>query len=61
MNNCRVCGGPAGNDGDHLCNQCRELESKAERFVKTRPRQALEFFRDLVILAGQTLRAEAGK
>jgi hypothetical protein len=61
MNNCKVCGGSAGNDGDHLCNRCRELASRAEKLIQTRPRQALEFFRDLVIEAGRTLRAETNQ
>jgi hypothetical protein len=60
MNKCRLCGGP-NNDGDRLCNFCLDLQSKAEIFIQTRPRQAHEFFRDLVIMAGRTLRAEAGK
>jgi hypothetical protein len=55
---CKVCGSSANDDSERLCNNCRELESKAESLIQTNPRQALEFFRDLVIMAGRTLRAE---
>ena len=58
MNTCRVCGGPASNDGDRLCNHCREMEFKAKRFIQENPELARRFFRDLVIKAGQSLRAE---
>ena len=61
MNTCRVCGDSTDGYGDHLCQKCREFESRAERFIQSRPRQALEFFRDLVILAGRTLRANTDR
>jgi hypothetical protein len=60
MNTCRACGGPTSKEVDLLCNFCRDLESKAEIFIHTRPRPR-EFFWDLIIMAGQTLRAEADR
>jgi hypothetical protein len=58
MSNCRVCGGFASFYEDvRLCTHCRELESMAERVIHKNPEMARIFFRDLVIKAGQTLRA----
>jgi hypothetical protein len=57
MSNCKVCGGFASfYEGVHLCTNCRELKSMAERVIHKNPEMARVFFRDLVIKAGQTLR-----
>ena len=59
MSNCKVCGGFASfYEGIRLCTRCKELESMAEKVIQKNPEMARVFFRDLVIKAGQTLRAE---
>lgn len=60
MNECKVCGiSPIKFDDDRFCNNCQKLGSMAENFIHTNPEKARVFFRDLVIKAGQTLRARA--
>jgi hypothetical protein len=59
MNNCIVCGIYASNNDDRLCNNCREMQSLAERLIYKNPEKARVFFRDMVIKAGQTLRAQS--
>jgi hypothetical protein len=62
MSNCKVCGRYASfYDGVRLCTDCRELESMAEKVIHKNPERARVFFRDLVIKAGQTLRAESSR
>jgi hypothetical protein len=62
MSNCKVCGGFASfYEGVHLCTHCRELESMAERVIHKNPEKARVFFRDMVVKAGQTLRAESSQ
>lgn len=60
MSNCKVCGGFASfYEGVPLCTNCLELETMAEKVIHKNPEKARIFFRDLVIKAGQTLRAES--
>jgi len=59
MKNCRVCGSYDSNNDDRLCNHCREIQSLAERLIYKDPKKARVFFRDMVIKAGQTLRAQS--
>jgi hypothetical protein len=56
MNKCSICDGSTNKVGKNLCNHCRDLKFKAERFIRANPERARIFFRDLVIEAGQTLR-----
>ena len=59
MKKCQVCGTCAIKLDNELCDNCREMEFAAEKIINTNPEKARTFFRDLVIKAGQTLRARS--